>query len=328
MTLVPLTAAKQIRHAYSELQERLRSEGVHMKRNIGWPSGNEDLNIHWHSKHRFWSMLYPKPTLYWCGYGLQNPIEGRPLEFTVQINPPTTISNHRAAGIFLQDENGRYYLGHNGWLTKGHASLGKTAFLAQYEGTLASIQWANGSSETFAIVGRLDEPRFLRKLARFVRDVAEFKRAQSSGSGPTEAVLGKLTFRPEFCGKRKPYTPGQNIATTNTHGYVVNELRRILQHHGKPYSTGLIDLYLFGGDRMTHIFEVKTDTSRGRVYQAIGQLMLHGALEGKPPRRVIVLPDKPKQDTEERLTALGIAVLQYLWRGRTPVFQDLTDVLH
>jgi hypothetical protein len=161
MDLVPLSAVKQIKQAYSVLRKRLQSDGVRMERNIGWPSGNEDLTIYWQPQQHFWAMLYPKPTLYWCGYGLQDPAEGGSLEFTVQINPPTTTSNHRTAGIFLQDEQGRYYLGHNGRLIKGHATLGKTVFISQYDSTIAAVQWASGLRDTFATVGRLDEPHFL-----------------------------------------------------------------------------------------------------------------------------------------------------------------------
>jgi hypothetical protein len=75
MNLVPLTAAKQIKQAYSVLRKGLQADAVRMERNIGWPSGNEDLTIYWQPQHHFWS-LYPKPTLYWCGYGLQDPTEG------------------------------------------------------------------------------------------------------------------------------------------------------------------------------------------------------------------------------------------------------------
>jgi hypothetical protein len=327
MDLAPLTTSKQIRLAYSVLKRRLQSNGVRMKRNIGWPSGNADLPISWQPQYRFWSMLYPKPNFYWCGYGLQDPTAGGSLKFTVQINPPTTPINHRPAGVFLQDGKGRLYLGHNGGLTIGHASLGKTAFIAQYDGTLASVQWASGATDTFAVIGRLDEAGLLTNVARFIGAVAKFKRDQTGSSQLSETASDKMIFAPEFAGKKKSYKVRHAVESTNTHGYVVNELRRILKRDWTPFRTGLIDLYLFHADRITHIFEVKTDTGRGSVYQAIGQLMLHGALEGKSLKRIIVLPEPARKDTADRLASLGIAVLRYSWRGRTPIFKNLSDVL-
>ena len=74
---------------------------------------------------------------------------------------------------------------------------------------------------------------------------------------------------------------------------------------------------------MTHLFEVKTNFGRSGIYESIGQLMLHGALERNSPRRVLVPPGRPSGDTEVRLRRLGLEVLQYSWRGQTPRFLNL-----
>jgi hypothetical protein len=327
MMLEPLTLKKEISEAHSQLKERLQERGVRFYRNIGWPSGNDDFTIYWQPQHKFWVMLQSEPTHYWCGYGLQDPTSNRSLEFTVQINPSKIPSNRRTGGAFLRDRTGRYYLCHNGALTKGHSSLGRARFIAQFEDDLTSVEWHDGSTSTFAVLGRLDEPQLLRKLSRFIHQVAEFKSGGSSRSEPTEPALHKLLFTPEFAGKRKAYRVPNKIEPVNTHGYVVTALQNELKGRWEALRTALIDLYLFDGDRMTHLFEVKTDYGRGSVYEGVGQLMLHGALEVKPVKRVLVVPGRPVGDTGLRLQELGVSVLQYSWHGQIPIFRNLQQIV-
>jgi hypothetical protein len=139
--------------------------------------------------------------------------------------------------------------------------------------------------------------------------------------------LRKLLFTPEFAGKRKAYRVTKKIEPVNMHGYVVKALQSELKNRWHVFRTALIDLYVFDGDRMTHLFEVKTDNGRSSVYEGVGQLMLHGSLETKPIKRVLAMPVRPKADMEERLRKLGIAVLQYSWRGQTPVFRNLEEIV-
>ena len=187
------------------LMRRLRAGGKRYRKNIGWPSDNADLTVHWQPKHRFWAMLAAtEQRYYWCGYGLDDPKDRRSLEFTVQINPPKALVNRRPAGAFLRDDAGHLYLAHSGLLTKGHGSIGKAAFLNQHQGDLASVDWPNGSTETLLIIGRLDDRDFLPDLVRFVREVAEFKKAGRSRRRLSERSLSKVLFTPEFSGKRRP----------------------------------------------------------------------------------------------------------------------------
>lgn len=139
MLLKPPANAKQISDAYGQLRRCIAEHGLRFHRNIGWPSGNNNFTVYRQSRHRFWAMLLPRPSLYWCGYGLQDPRDNRSLKFTVQINPPRSPASRR--GAFLQDEHGNTYLCHNGLLTKGHASLGKDEFIAEYNGDDVA-QWS------------------------------------------------------------------------------------------------------------------------------------------------------------------------------------------
>lgn len=290
MVLELPTRRKEIAEAYSQFKKQVQEKGIRFYRNIGWPSGNDSFTVYWHPRYKFWVMLHPVLSHYWCGYGTDDPESNRSLEFVVQINPAKTPSNQRTGGAFLRDEVGRYYLCHNGALTKGHSSLGRAGFIAPYTGDLATIERKDGSTATFAVIGRVDDHQLLRKLSRFIRQVAKFKAGESSPSNPAQGIADNLLFTPEFAGKRRAYWVTKAIEAMNMHGYVVAALQKELKSRSEPLRTALIDMYLFDGDHMTRLFEVKTDTSRTSVYQGVGQLMLHASLETKGVKRVLVIP--------------------------------------
>jgi hypothetical protein len=332
MTLRPLSSRKGLRQAFLLLSRRLRAGGKRFRKNIGWPSGNANLTVHWQPKHRFWAMLRAgKENHHWCGYGLDDPKGNRSLEFTVQINPPRTLATHRPAGAFLRDEAGHLYLAHSGLLTKGHGSIGKAAFINQHQGDIVHVDWPSGATETLVLIGRIEGRDFLSKLARFIRQVAEFKKTGRSHLGLSKDDLNKVLFTPEFSGRRRSYVLSGKIDSMNTHGYAVESLRDELKanvgRRAVIFRTGLIDLCVFRGGRMTHVFEVKTDAGRDSVYKGIGQLLVHSALERRVPRRILVLPGRPTQETQRRLDALDIVILSYSLRGRTATFENLTKAL-
>lgn len=270
-------------------------------------------------------MLSPQPSHYWCGYGLQDPTENKKLEFTVQINPPRLPSSRRTGGSFFKDEGGRVCLCHNGILTKGHASLGKDRFIAEYDGDLGEAEWPDGRTSTFVLVARIDENELLKKIAQFVNDVQRFKRFRSvSETAPRD--LQKALSTPELAGSKQPYRVKHKVAPVNLHGFVFRALKTALGSYGDVSRTALIDLFLTKRGRATHLFEIKTDTTRSSVYAGVGQLMFHGAIGGRV-NRVLVLPGEPSRDTKERLQRLGITVLQYAWRGQEPTFLNLRDLV-
>ena len=73
------------------------------------------------------------------------------------------------------------------------------------------------------------------------------------------------------------------------------------------YKTSKIDLFLADDKaNITRLIEVKTDQTTTSLYQAVGQVMLHGALENSDPQRILVLPGEVSADTARRMKRLGI----------------------
>jgi hypothetical protein len=113
------------------------------------------------------------------------------------------------------------------------------------------------------------------------------------------------------------------------HGTVVNTLHAKLKDLGlDAYRTSKIDLFLADEKaNITHLVEVKTDQATTSLYQAVGQVMLHGALEKSDPQRIIVVPGAISEDTAKRLNRLGIRVVSYDRQGGQPIFTNLRKAI-
>ena len=152
----------------------------------------------------------------------------------------------------------------------------------------------------------------------------------------TKAITKKnpdLTYTPEFSGRRAIYERTGIVASVCTHGDVVGALRsELLKKIGAGKNSKKLDLFLTDGyvldghANMTHLFEVKTRLTTTDLYAAVGQLMLHGAVQNAP-QRIVVLPGKVATDTRKRLDRLGIKVLRYTLSGKKPVFRELESVI-
>lgn len=127
------------------------------------------------------------------------------------------------------------------------------------------------------------------------------------------APAPKAVYRPEFSGTKTYVPPKSAVEADCRHGLVVDALATELSARNVGYGNDQFrDLYIVGDDRpLKVLFEVKTDLRTGSIYSAVGQLMLHGAAQDRPPILVAVLPGKPDQRTAQALERLAIRVLPY-----------------
>lgn len=328
MPLTLVTDPAKMEEAFELLSDRLKEGSkLYPNHNVGWPSDNDDFDVYWQPALEFWATLRRGQTSYLCGYGLMNPALSPSLELTVQINPTRVFTGNSAAGAFLADGEGNFWLAHTGVLTKGHGSLG-TQFIDQYEGPVELIDWPNGKAKTLLVIGQINDSAFLKLLAQYVKTVAEFKSKDQDMVPLSPQTAKHLEFVPEFEGPKATYTVAGEVQSIVSHGYVINGLQKILKRNYDARKNGAIDLFLRNeAGEMTHIFEAKTNGDRYSVYCGVGQLLLHAALEPSCHKRILVLPGKPKPDLLERLDELGILVLRYTLDGNVPEFSNLDDVL-
>jgi hypothetical protein len=205
-------------------------------------------------------------------------------------------------------------LGHSGRVGGGRKGIGKTNFLEEYSGTLEEIEWPDGVSDEVVVVGKVGGKSFVNNLAAYIRAVEAFKAdATRQTPAPIKAKNPDLAFTPEFEGPKKKYRLTSAIESQCDHGTVVNKLHEELNALGfDAYKTAKIDLFLADAKaKITHLIEVKTDQTTTSLYQAVGQVMLHGALQKGDPRRILVLPGEVSADTATRLKRLGLQVIRY-----------------
>lgn len=196
--------------------------------------------------------------------------------------------------------------------------------MERYSGALQEIEWPDGVTSELVLIGRIGSKSLLRGLGRYLHAIDTFKNTVALPVAPTPPPGASPTFRPEFQGPRKRYSISGLVESQCDHGTVVQALHDALKTLGlHGFNTVRIDQFLVDKRRrMTHLFEVKTDCTTTSLYQAVGQAMLHGALE-EAPKRVLVLPGILSVETLKRMRMLGISVLSYKWADDTPVFAAL-----
>jgi len=331
MNLSPITTRRESRIAFHKLRSCLIAASRRFHRKVGWPGEHGEFTLYWHHDAGFWVVFgLEELSRYWCAYGTMDPNSHASVDITCEINPPTEGIDRRCGGVFLRDSGSGLYLAHSGKVGGGRKGIGKTSFLEQYSGSLEEIEWPDGVTAEVVLLGKIGGKSFVKNLANYIRAVEAFK---TNATGQTPAPITEknpdLAFTPEFAGPKKKYKLTSAIESQCDHGTVVNTLHAELKALGlDAYKTSKIDLFLADSKaNITHLIEVKTDQATTSLYQAVGQVMLHGALENSDPRRILVLPGEVSADTAQRMKRLGIQILQYEWKGSQPIFMNLKRAL-
>lgn len=342
---------EEITEAQGRLEQLIQDEATSSKRIfIGFPSGKMEAETYWIEHLELWCAFEHAGNRYWNALGLGNPFVVTTPPPSVEINPPLAGIDRRIAGGFVADETGRLYLIHRGKVGGGRKGVGKNAFLRWYTGESESttgdqslyggelIEIDDGDQiSPVIVIGALDEPRFLDRLAEFVRCSSEFRElaaakklrprrlAPSIEAGPANDL--KELLSEEFEGT-KQYTRNRNVVAHCDHGVVVNHLLRILRKDGHAAQRdSLRDAFILKRNRVTHLFEVKTATNTTSIYAAVGQLLWHGG-GNRADRLISVLPRGLDYKVEQRLNALSIRVVVYDWDAdNKPTFNGLKEAL-
>jgi hypothetical protein len=327
MSLIPLTTAREVEHAFRIFAERMK-RGQPLPRTVGWQGGNQTLTVCWHIREKIWTSLELGGNRHWCGFGTTDPNAADNLVITVEFNPPYEGVNRRCAGVFARDDAGNIYATHSGKVGGGRSGVGRLTFLPFYRGDNRDILlWPDGQETDVIVIGRIDGKNLVAQFAHFAREVERFKASAVKGARSAIAAP-KKRFTPEFVGQRKSYRYSGKVESQCNHGLVVSALADSLEKRGLEYANDQVrDLFVVGPDGISVLFEIKTEVSTSSVYQAVGQLMLNGAAEAKAPKLVLVLPEKPQSQTRKALEKLGIVVLPYAWHEAFPVFHDLDNAL-
>ena len=182
----------------------------------------------------------------------------------------------------------------------------------------------NGRQKPVQVVnlGQVKSPKLPSRVACLVREVKRIKNVPAASP-----ISDKFT--PEFSGQKRGYSLAGPIEVIADHGFVLDELMKAVKTAGhEPFNDQQRDLFVTGANgRMATLFEIKTDVSTTNIYQAVGQLMLNGYSQQPEVEKVLVIPQKPSEKTEQALHKLDIKVLTYDWKENKPVIPSLDGLL-
>ncbi|MBC8040084.1 MAG: hypothetical protein H7Y06_06050 [Opitutaceae bacterium] len=301
---------------------------------VGWKGANGEYPLIWRQDAGFWVIADPFPNSVnrWILlFGEGDPRPFPMVGITCEINPPKSGLNLKCAGLFVRDTggDGAVYFAHTGKIGGGRKGISAAHFWRNYQatGTLVNLP-GRPQPKPVVLIGRVDSPELPFQIAAFVREVARIKQIPSernSGILPLPLTPPPPAFKPEFSGRRAPYSLSGQIEADCNHGRIVSALAAEIDHRGLKHSKDQPrDLYLYDFQhRMTVLFEAKTTVSTTSIYQAIGQLLYHSYGHTPRPRLVLVIPEVPEADTASVLRDLGIFVLTFNLNAATVSFTDL-----
>jgi hypothetical protein len=321
-----LESKDEIAKAQRKLEATIRREfKARATKNIGYPGGTtSDAKVCTDGRHWFWSKNHrtkgaPNPRrLNWFGLFRAD----ADLQISVEINTPYKERNNRIGGYFGRDtDTGAIYLFHSGRAGGSKKGVGKEAFLAWSNEALTEAVDSGGGLRKGVLVMPIEGKAATRPAIRYIDEIARFKQALQLGMPGKAAFQQKQKeyrdFYSEPRGRRKGKRSAQ-IDYISRHGDILDALE--IWRNKQPFEKGTrivknvhLDMGLVVGRerRLVEAYEIKPSAARSDVYQAIGQLMVHGTSE--QCQRTIVLPQKEPiaSDLADALKRMGIRQLKF-----------------
>lgn len=327
--LQTVTEKTEVQKAYKLYYDHMIKKGQKVRKWITWPGESIEADVFWHPELHIWAHFNSEAidNRYWCIFGDRHIDDFSMMNISCEVNPPFDGYDRRIQGAFLKDSSGKYYVAHKG-LFRGRRNISAKQFRSHYRGSKSeTIVWPNGNESELTVIGCLNDRDFPKQMKHFVNEVERIKRHLHSDE-QTEELEVKTTdvdFTPEFEGQKEAYRTSDIVRSECNHGPVINMLAEILKKNGcKVGNDGARDLFILGrGSKMKVLFEAKTSLDPGSIYKGIGQLMLNGAHQKQPPRRVLVVPGAPKPQTAKTLKKLDIEILEYKLGKNGVEFYDL-----
>jgi hypothetical protein len=299
---------------------------IHIRRLV-WPSPAEkiaDARLRYRPDDKLWSYRWwSEEWKRWqfC-YGIG--VAPGPVQVpTIEINFAARQINRYSTGRILVDEAGNIYLAHKGELKGGRTGVVDTRSFERLVSGFSKQQalWPNGKVERLFVIGAIGELGFTKRLQAFVGEAQRLRGLAREGRLADFVPQGP-TYKQGFIGK----TSGARSAEYEIdrwHDLVVDALHLELKRRGLRTFTSTHnemkpDLYSLTTDgKLRHLFEVKTNQDTSTLYTAIGQLVVYGAAQARPPSSFLVV-ENPVEDLnfQKALSNHQIAVLNFRREGR------------
>jgi hypothetical protein len=298
-----------------------------IKVKLGHQGASFPAKVLWSRKLGIWKFSRAiKEVRYWNAFGLEKPEVTNVLSITSEINFPWARIDRKTGGAFAEDVWGNVFVIHRGKIGGGKKGVGKSLFEHNYRGVWSFME--DGKSVTqVAIIGVLNSSRFAWQAAQFVKKIEKLK-STAATSTQTKINFSEITFREDLVGN-PPSLADNEILSACDHDLVVGNLAALLQQRKLKIANDT-ERELFVVDpsqnRISHVFEVLTDTKENSVLAAAAKLLLQTSADIGNPLPILVLPEDKIDDYEQELQRINISVVGFSWQGEKVVFSELEKI--
>jgi hypothetical protein len=329
--------SEQLRRQLTARLRKLLPE--RMNRRIGWPSGSSERPVRFaelRGKDVLWWSEFPHRDIRVNLFGFGNPESRAPLSIAFQFNLRAGKPDRALGGLFAT-RGAQVMLAHRAIATRV-TRISKARLLA-FRGFQRLQVDDLGKEATVLKIASLGSRSLVPELRRFAtkfrvaaESIAQDPAAVRPPAGRAKSTLptgplGSLFQENTAAFKTAARARGRG---KREHGAVVNALGRLLRPYGERRQKNVpVDLAILG-DRGMAIFEVKTRTRPGPIYEGIGQLLFHGHQYGGHTRtlRYLVLPAPVTPNVRDWLRGqCAIHPVVYKHRGQRIAFPGLKGEL-
>ena len=295
-----------------------------IKVKLGHQGASFSAKVLWCEELGIWKFSQAvRDVRYWNAFGIGKPGTPGVLSIASEINFPWVQIDRKTGGAFAEDAWGNIFVIHRGKIGGGRKGVGKSLFEQNYRGVWSFMEDGDNLSEV-AVIGNLKSERFASQTALFVKKV-EMMKLSAAESAQTEMDFAEISFREDLIGSEKPL-PEDEIVNACDHDLVVSNLAAHLQRLkikiGNDTESELFAVDA-SGNRISHIFEIITDTKEKSVMAAAGKLLMQTSAAAVNPLPVAVLPVDIKDIYAKELNRINISAIGFHWREKTIVFSGL-----
>jgi hypothetical protein len=315
-------------------------------RRISSPEGVHSADLHWLPDLGLWAHFSPRPygdLGQWnCAFGTKIGSDNDILYASIEINLAVDPLDRVIAGRAIKDDAEGYYLGHKGLLGGGRGGqMSMETFRQCIKGYVPeAVQYSNGREEYVFVIGQFGEDDFLYKLKAFVEETERLRVYARDAARSDQASYKKNqdksgsssgSFKPENAqdgtGNGRAHS---HYDIKRLHGRVVNALQKKLggKTINSTYNDMRPDLYLKDASgSMKILFEVKASSDTQSWFTALGQLLVYGASQTKPPHRVLVCPAlRTDPNFQIALKKLDVSVITFRAEDNQIAFEGIEEL--
>jgi hypothetical protein len=298
-----------------------------IKVKLGHQGAGFPAKVLWSQELGIWKFSQTvKEVRYWNAFGIEKPGTSSVLSIASEINFPWAQIDRKTGGAFADDAWGNVFVIHRGKIGGGKKGVGKSLFEHNYRGVWSFIEDGDSISQV-AVIGNLKSSRFARQAALFVKKI-EIMKLSAAASTQTEMDFSEVTFREDLIGSTIPLSEDEMVSACD-HDLVVSGLAAQLQRQKVKIGNDS-ESELFAVDtsenRISHIFEVLTDSKEKNIYAATCKLLLQTSAAALNPFPVLVLPEDKMSHYEQELQRINISVIGFHWQEEKAVFKGLEKI--